>query len=328
MNREVRSGDFLLLIITAILWGISFLFIKVAVASLPPCTLVGLRLFLASLFLLCYVYGTGSKMPKPGRAWLPFLILGVTNCTAPYLLIAWGEIYIDSGLAAILGATMPLFTILFGHFVARSERMTGTKLAGLGVGLIGVILLIGPDAVNGLGVHIWAQMAMVLASACYASAAVYGSMLKGMKASVVTAGQVVAGLLTILPFMLAEAPWTLRPSGLSLLAVLGLALFGTAIPYVMYFHLLTAVGATNTSLVTYLIPMVGVMAGVFFLNEQVSMLSILSLFLILGGVAGVSGICPLKPLKKESIDQMIDDQGHIGKLYTPKNEQAEDETKG
>lgn len=288
MAYRMRRKEFLLLFLTAVLWGVSFFFIKVAVHSFAPCTVVAGRLFFASVFLLGYLFFTGEKLPRLGRQWIPFAVMGITNCTVPYLLISWGEIYIDSGLAAILGATMPLFTILLGLFLTRQEVMTWRKGSGILVGLAGVILLIGPEAMKGLGVHVWAQLANVMAAASYAYAAVYGTVLKDVKPVVASTGQVVTGFLTIFPFMLGEAPWTMQPTAQSLFALACLGLFSTAIPYVIYFHLLTVIGPTNISLVTYLIPLVGMITGVLLLGEQVTFLSVLALIFILAGVAGVS----------------------------------------
>jgi drug/metabolite transporter (DMT)-like permease len=290
MGYRMGVKEILLLFLTAVFWGVSYFFIKVAVISFTPCMVVAGRLFFASLFMLGYLFYTRNKLPRKSRFWKAFLVLGLTNCTLPYILISWSEVYIDSGLAAILGATMPLFTIIIGVAVVGQESFTWSKGIGLAVGLIGVVLLVGPEAVKGLGINVWAQLANVAAAFVYAIAAVYGANLEDVKPVVATAGQVLMGFVTILPFTLAEVQWTMQLKIWPLLALAGLGIFSTAIPYIIYFYLLSTVGPTNVSLVSYLIPMVGMITGVLFLGEKVTLLTVLALFLILAGVAGVSGI--------------------------------------
>lgn len=286
----MKAKEFCLLIVLSLLWGSCFLIIKLAINLLPPCTLVAGRLFFASFAIVVYVYISGDKLPRLGRSWIPFLILGLTNCTVPFLLVAWGQIYIDSGLAAILGSTMPLFTVLFGLAITKSEILNRGKALGIVIGLVGVILLVGVDAMSGLKDNVLAQLANIMAAVIFAYAAVYGSLLKNMKPVVLCAGQMLMGLFTIIPFALFEVPWTLE---LSLMSVVVMAILGivfTVIPYVIYFYLLASIGATKTSMVTYLIPVVGVVIGMIFLNEHVSVTSILALVLILAGVVVVNGI--------------------------------------
>lgn len=301
MERPMTPKDVILLLLISFFWGTSFLFIKIAVQSIPPLTLVEARLFLAAAFMLIFIYGTGSRLPRFGRDWLPYLILGITNCVVPYLLITWGEIYIDSGLTAIIHASMPLFTIIMAHFITHTEQMTSGKLAGIGVGLAGVMLLIGPAALKGLGVNVWAQMAIVIASINYAWAAVYGSKLKEQPAAVLAAGQMLVAAILLAPFSLMDYPWSFQPTGNALAALVCLAIFGTAIPYIIYFKLIATVGATRSSLVTYLLPVVGVVFGAAVLQEQIRWTAIMALVLILSGAIGVNGGRSMRPAAKTNL---------------------------
>lgn len=289
MERGMNRRDLVFLALCALFWGTSFLFIKIAVRTLPTFTLVELRLALAAIFMLAYIRWSGQRLPPLGRAWLPYLILGATNCAIPYLLIAWGERTIDSGLTAILHASMPLVTLLMACFITRTERMTSRKMAGISLGLVGVMLLIGPAALQGLGIDILAQLAVILAAVNYAWAAVYGAGLPDQSADVLTAGQMVAAAVLLLPFVFLDYPWAFQFSWTPLLAMICLAVFGTAVPYVLYFRLIATAGATRASLVTYLLPVVGAVFGIVVLHEELRLSAMAALLLILAGVAAVNG---------------------------------------
>ena len=162
------------LFLLGIIWGASFLFIKVALPTVPPLTIVLVRTCLAGAALYAVARHRGLKMPSPGPVWLSFLVMGLFNGAIPYSLISWGEQHIEAGLAAILNSLMPLFTVVIAHVVTRDERFSPRKGLGLVLGLSGVVLVMGPSVLAGLGSHILGQLAMAGAAASYAVAVVYG----------------------------------------------------------------------------------------------------------------------------------------------------------
>lgn len=304
MKRESGLLDVLLLLLLSALWGASFLFIKIVLETVPPLTLVAGRVVVAALTLTLILYWQGGRLPKPGRDWLPFLVMGFFNNAVPFTLISWGEVYIDSGLAAILNATMPFFTAMIAHFVISDERLNRNKGLGIGLGLLGVLVLIGPGALRGLGLHVWGQLAIVAASLSYAVATVFSRLvLRRQQQNTqlapqtlrmkVAASQLMSATFFVLPVSLVvDRPWTLRPAMASLAALLVLAVFGTAVAYIIYFRLLSTAGATFTSMVTYLLPISGIFWGALLLDERLSGLAIAALLLILSGVAIVNGQLP------------------------------------
>ena len=285
--------NFLILLCLGLIWGASFLFIKVAVVTIPPFTVAFGRTALAALILYLVMRSRGLKMPALGSVWGSFLVMGLCNGAVPYTLITWAEIHIDSGLAAITNALMPLFTVILAHVFTADERFNWMKLIGVLLGFLGVFALIGPAALKGLGTHVLAQLAVMAAALCYAIAAIYGRRLSGMPPLVSAAGQLTAAALLTLPFsLIIDTPWKLNPALLSIGGVVCLSLLGTALAYILYYHLLARIGATNVSLVTYLIPVTGVMWGALLLGERLHWTAFLALALILTGIAGVNGRLP------------------------------------
>jgi drug/metabolite transporter (DMT)-like permease len=232
-------------------------------------------------------------MPKWGSVWGTFLLMGLFNGAVPYTLITWAEIHIDSGLAAILNALMPLFTVLLAHLFTGDERLNWMKVVGIFLGFLGVVTLIGPAALKGLGKDVLAQLAVMAAALCYAIAIIYGRRLKEITPLVSATGQLFCAAFLTLPMMLLfDAPWTLSPSFISLGALSCLSLLGTALAYLLYYYLLPQIGSTNLSLVTYLIPITGVFWGALLLGERLHWSAFLALGLILAGIAGVNNRLP------------------------------------
>ena len=249
-----------------VLWGGSFFFAKVALAELGPFTVAFARVSLAALALALVV-------PLPQDApWRTYFAMGFLNNALPFCLIFWGQTEIAVGLASIINATTPLFTLVVAHFLTPDEKIDRTKIAALLIGLVGVVVLIGPDALIG-GAALWAQMACLGAALSYAFAGVYGRRFRrmGIAPAEAAAGQVTASAVLILPIMLVvDQPWTLSapPSLTVWLALAGLALLSTALAYVLYFRILAAAGATNLLLVTLLIPVPATLLGSAVLGEQ------------------------------------------------------------
>ena len=293
MSNQMTATVWAMLIVLSVLWGGSFLFVGIAIAELPPLTIVVLRVGLAAVALLAYMAITGRRMPRAPVVWLAFIGMGFLNNVVPFSLIVWGQTQIASGLASILNAMTPIFTVVVAHLLTQDEKLTPAKLAGVGLGFAGVAVMIGWDALSGLGTAILAQFAVLGATLSYAFAGVFGRRFRAMGVTpVATAtGQVTASTLMLAPVMLiAERPWTLpMPGADTILAVGGLALFSTALAYVLFFRILAAAGATNLLLVTFLIPPSAILMGWAVLGERLAPQHFAGLALIVAGLAAIDG---------------------------------------
>lgn len=290
INRPMNAREWPLLLALTLLWGGSFFFTGVAVTELPPFSLVLARVGLAALILQGALVVLGRR--PPWRHWRAFLVMGLLNNALPFSLIVWGQTTIASGLAAILNATTPLFTVLLAHAVTADEKLSGPRLLGCALGLAGVALMLGPD-VGELGGNLWPQLAVLAAALSYACAGVWGRRFAALGlAPVETAtGQVTASTLLLLPLvLLADRPWTLAPPGAETwAAIAGLALLSTAMGYVVYFRLLASAGATNLLLVTLLMPPLAVWLGFVFLGESLGIVHLAGLALIAAGPVAIDG---------------------------------------
>jgi len=293
INRVMGPTEWAMLLALSVLWGGSFFFTGVAVRELPPFTLVALRVGLAALILLAAVRLTGATLPKGRRVWAAFFGMGFLNNLAPFSLIVWGQTHIASGLASILNATTPLATVLVAHALTADEKLTPNRLAGVVVGLGGVAVMVGPDALGGLRANVLAQLACLAAAVSYALAGVYGRRFRRMGVPPMTtaAGQVTASTLMLLPLALVlDQPWTLpMPSASAWGAVLGIAALSTALAYFLYFRILATAGATNLLLVTFLIPVSAVLLGTGLLGERLEPRHYLGMALIGTGLAAIDG---------------------------------------
>jgi drug/metabolite transporter (DMT)-like permease len=282
-----------MLVLLSLLWGGSFFFIGVAVRELPPLTIVVLRVGLAALILLAVVRAMGLRMPRDRSSWTAFCGMGLLNNVVPFCLVVWGQTRIASGLASILNATTPLWTVIVAHALTADERLTGRRLAGVVLGFIGVVVMIGPDTLDGLSADLLAQVACLGAAVSYAFAGVYGRRFKRMGLAPMPAatGQVVAASLMLLPVaLIVDRPWTLAPpSPAGWGALLGLAALSTALAYVIYFRILASAGATNLLLVTFLIPVSAIMLGASVLGERLGLRDFLGMALIGIGLVTIDG---------------------------------------
>lgn len=256
----------------SVLWGGSFFFAKVALAELQPLTVVFCRVAFAALALNVVLVIAGRSLFRRGMPWRSFAAMGALNNLLPFGLIFWGQTQISSGLASILNATTPLFSLLVAHFIARDERIGGLKLGALLLGLGGVGVLMGPRAIT-TAPDIAGQLACLGAALSYACAGVYGRRFgqMGVAPLAAAAGQVTASTILILPIMLmVDRPWELPalPSLWTWSALAGLALLSTALAYVLYFRILAAAGPTNLLLVTFLIPVTAIGLGALILGER------------------------------------------------------------
>ena len=276
----------MLLVVLAAVWGSSFMAIKVGVGTIPPLTLTAGRLVLAAALLYAFIRLGGHALPAPGPVWGQFLLIAVFGNGLPFALISWGEVRIDSGLAAILMAIMPLTTLVLAHLFVAAERMTAPRVLGVVLGFGGVVVLVGPDALAGLGGDVLRQLAVAGGAVCYAVAAIVARRLPPSDPAVCSAAVMICASLAVVPVALAvEEPWTVSPSAASLLALAYLGLAATAAASIVFFVLIAARGATFLSFINYLIPVMGVVWGVVLLDERLSSQGLAALVLILAGVA-------------------------------------------
>ncbi|WGF90719.1 DMT family transporter [Marinivivus vitaminiproducens] len=286
-------ADWLMLLALSGLWGGSFVFTGVAVKELPPLTIVALRVGLAALILAAALRVLRVRLPVDRQIWATFLAAGVLNNVVPFCLIVWGQTHIASGLASILNATTPFWTVLIAHALTDDEKLSGNRLAGVVIGFLGVIVMIGPATLAGLGTDVVAQLACLAAALSYALAGVYGRRFKRLGVAPMTAatGQVVASTLLLAPIaIMVDRPWTLDlPGAATIGAVAGLAALSTALAYVLYFRILASAGATNLLLVTLLIPVSAIGLGVLVLGERLGPGHLVGLAVIGVGLAAIDG---------------------------------------
>ena len=282
-----------MLIVLSVLWGGSFFFVEVAVSELPTLTIVLVRVALAAIALWLFIVAAGIALPKSSAVWGSFLIMGLLNNVLPFTLIVWGQSHIASGLASILNATTPLFAVLVAGALLRDERITKRKSIGVVIGFLGTVVMIGPSALGGIGVHVTAQLAVLAAALSYAFAGVYGRRFKARNVHpvVVAAGQVSASALFLIPMVLVfDDPAGLdMPSTHTVMALVALALFSTAFAYVLYFKILASAGATNLLLVTFLIPVSAILLGTMVLGETLQIPHMIGMATIMIGLVAIDG---------------------------------------
>jgi drug/metabolite transporter (DMT)-like permease len=271
-----------MLLALAAIWGSSFMLIEIALRDLDPATLILLRLGSAALALAVYVPLAGMSFGALRPFVWPLALMGLLNTALPFYLITWGQQYIDSGLAAILNASAPLFTAVLAVAVDQGQRVTGLRLAGVIIGFGGIVALVGFEPEGG-DRAVLGSLAVVVASACYALGALYaGRRFAGSSPLLVAFGTLAwATLLTLPPGLAAASSFGWE----TLVSVLFLGVAATAVGYLLYFGLIAGAGASRAILVTYLVPSMALVYGAVFLDEQVSTLALLGLALVLAGVA-------------------------------------------
>jgi drug/metabolite transporter (DMT)-like permease len=292
-GKTMTAGEWGLLLLLSLFWGASFFFVGVAVRELPPLTIVALRVLLAALILWVCVGAFRIAVPRGREALLAFLVMGVLNNAIPFWLIAFGQTQLASGVAAILNAATPLFTVLAGHFLSADDRLTPLRLAGALCGFIGVAGMIGPQLVEGLAGSVLAELAILGAAVSYAFASLFGRRFRqmGIDPIATATGQVTASSLMLVPIaLLVDRPLSLPMPGLATIASIGaIAAFSTALGYILYFRILAGAGATNVVLVTLLAPASSILLGAVFLRERLAPRHFVGLALIGLGLACIDG---------------------------------------
>jgi drug/metabolite transporter (DMT)-like permease len=295
---RMSAFEWALVIALSIIWGGSFLFVGIAVSALPTFTIVLLRVTIAAAVLHLVLRALRIPLPSDVATWSAFFGMGLLNNVIPFSLIAWGMTHITSGLASILNATTPLFTVLLAHALTRDEPLTRPRLAGVLIGFAGVVVLIGPEALHGLGSDVLAQFAILAAACSYGFAGIFGRRFKRMGiAPLATAtGQVTASSVLLVPLALfIDRPWALAmPSATVWAAIIGLAVVSTALAYALFFRILAGAGAVNLSLVTFLIPVSAILMGVVVLGETLHATDLVGMALIGCGLVAIDGRLPAR----------------------------------
>jgi drug/metabolite transporter (DMT)-like permease len=280
--------DWGLLAALVALWGSNFMFIKLGVAAVPPATLVATRLVIGAVILVIVIRAMGYTFPTVGRAWLPYIVLAVVGNCMPFWFITWGQKSIDSALAGILMAIMPLSTLLLAHFFVAGERMSRNRVAGFLLGFMGIVVLMGPAALASLGgspIEILAQLSVLAGALCYAANGVIIRVaLKGDVMVASAAIVAIAAVISVPVALVVDQPWRLAPgwTAVSILAWIGIG--PTAIATLMHLKLIASAGPTFMSLINYCIPVVALLIGVALLGEEPGANAYSGLLLILAGI--------------------------------------------
>lgn len=260
-----------LLCLLALLWGSSYLLIKVAVETIPPITLIATRVFIAAIFLSAIVIWKGERLPRDGKTWRLLLVQSFLTSIGAWTVLAWGQQYVDSALASVLNSTSPVFVFLITFFFTRHETTSWLKLFGACMGVVGVALIVGADALQGLGQQVMAQLAVLSGAVMYAGAAIFGKRFTHLTPLMTATCTMLWASVFLVPLSLViDEPWTLAPSTQSMTAAVTLAVLGTGVALLIYFRLLRTLGSLGTTSQSYLRAGVGVALGVIVLGEHIT----------------------------------------------------------
>lgn len=261
------------------------MWIKIAVQEIGPVTLVAFRVLFGLLFGLAIILIQRPLLPRDLKSWTPVLVLGISNVAIPFFLISWGEKSIDSAVAAILDATVPLFTILAAHYLLRDDKMTVPKVAGLLIGFAGVVVLMSKDIGASTG-SLLGQLAVVLASVFYAGSSIYARKTTEDTPGIMrSAGPLISSTAVMwLATFVVEQPVKIPQLPITWVALIWLGVLGSGLAFVMAYYLIHEIGPTRTTMVTYLFPLGGVILGVLFLRERLSWQLLVGGALIVGSL--------------------------------------------
>lgn len=282
-----RTFEFVLLGLLATLWGSSYLFIKVAVAEIPPLTLIALRVSVAAMVLGLVLAWRREKLPRGVAIWGHLLIQAFFNGIGAWTILAWGQQYVDAGLASVLNSTSPIFVFLITALITRHEPVTWLKFAGAAIGIAGVVLIVGVDVLAGLGQQVAGQLAALAGALLYGCAAIYGKRFTHLGAPVTATATMLCAAAVLVPLSLIfEHPWTISPSPTALASALSLAVLCTGLAMLIYFRLLRTLGSMGVASQAYLRAGIGVLLGVVLLGETISPVVGVGLaFTVLGVIA-------------------------------------------
>ena len=270
---SMKPTEWAMLVLLSIFWGGAFFFVEIALRGFQPLALVFLRVTIAALILLLVVCLRGHRIPTGLKTWGAYFVMGALNNAIPFSLIVWGQTLIDSGVASILNATTPIFTVLLAHFLTSDEHLNIRKIGGVLIGFCGVFLMMSPELQNGFSWRGLGLIAVIGATISYSLAGIFGKRFKQESPMVTSTGMLICSAIMMAP--LAIFSGSLGASVLStqaIAAVLGIAAISTAMAYLLYFRILAAAGATNVLLVTFLIPVSALLLGIGVLGEVIHVL--------------------------------------------------------
>lgn len=287
--RPRTATNLALLVLLATLWGAAYTLVKVGVETIPPLTLISARTLIAGSILLAIMRLRGIAMPRDPAVWKRFMIQAFLNSVFPFTLIAYAERHVGAGLATILGSNAPIFAFLLALLFVRHERPTLRQSFGVAAGLAGICLVVGVDALNGLGQDVLAQLALVFSAVLFGAAALFGRNFNGLDPMVPAAGSMICGAIILTPLsLIIDRPWTLTPSAASVTALIALAVFSTALAFVIYFRLIQTLGSVGTTAQAYLRVPLGVGLGVVFLGETLPPTVWIGLVCVVAGIAAMT----------------------------------------
>jgi drug/metabolite transporter (DMT)-like permease len=281
--------DVVLLFVLSTLWGASYTFIRIGVATIPPLTLIASRTLIAGCILAAWIWMRGTRVPLDVTLWRRFLVQGLLNSVVPFTFIAWAEQSVQAGVATILNSATPVFTFGAACLMTTHAPISLRKLLGVIAGLAGVCIIVGPAVFDEFGKQALPQLAIVAATLCYSAAAIYGRAFHGLSPTLPAAGSLLVGAALLVPMsLIVDHPWTLHPALPSLAALLALSVFSTALAFVIYFRLIRTLGPVATSAQAYLRVPIGVAMGVVFLGESLAPAAWMGLICVVGGVAALT----------------------------------------
>ncbi|MBL1241072.1 MAG: EamA family transporter [OCS116 cluster bacterium] len=288
--------EFALLGLLALLWGSSYMFIKIAVADFPPFTLIATRVTIAAILLLLIMFFRKERLPKDPKTWKMLFIQAIFNSIAAWTILVWGQQYINSGLASVLNSTSPIFVFFITLFITRHEPINNVKLLGACVGVLGVILIVGVDSLNGLASEFLGQMAALFGAFLYACSAIYGKKFTHLRGLVTATGTMIWATICLVPLsLIIDKPWNLTPSPNAIIATLILSIFCTGGALIIYFRLVKTLGSMRVASQAYLRAGVGILLGIIFLNEHITLIIGFGLLTAIIGVVLIN--LPNKNLK-------------------------------
>ncbi len=285
MQRQPTRTDYIVLFALGALWGSSFGAIKIALHGVTPLTVMSVRILLAGAALLLLILIRKTPLPRGIQNWIKIGWMALFGTLIPFFLVPWGQLQIDSSLAAILMAVNPLFALTLGHFFSEHESFTLRQLLAMLVGFSGILLVFGENAISSINGNIWAQLAVIGAGFCYTVSGVIVSRVRGASADSVSASIFICSSVIVFPlWMILEQPWSLHFETESLLALTHLGLVSTGMAFLMRYYIILRAGAVFLSYVAFIIPMFGILFGILFLGETISANTMGAVVLILSGV--------------------------------------------
>ncbi len=285
MPRQPTRTDYIVLFALGALWGSSFGAIKIALHGVTPLTVMSVRILLAGAALLLLIRVRKTPFPRGIQNWIKIAWMALFGTLIPFFLVPWGQLQIDSSLAAILMAVNPLFALTLGHFFSDHESFTLRQLLAMLVGFSGILLVFGENAISSINGNIWAQLAVIGAGFCYTISGVIVSRVRGASADSVSASIFICASVIVFPlWMILEQPWSLHFETESLLALTHLGLVSTGMAFLMRYYIILRAGAVFLSYVAFIIPMFGILFGILFLGETISVNTMGAVVLILSGV--------------------------------------------